>query len=160
LSALLARRYYRRAERELENGDLEAACDSYRAASELLPSFYAARLGHAVVLARLGDPPRAAQTLRAGIARRPRSAGVRGELWRTLGDVLTKGGDYLGALDAYNEALSALAVPSTNLALDAEVEAVILSGKARVLAKLGRYAESLEHVGFAARKHKQSQAPR
>jgi tetratricopeptide (TPR) repeat protein len=151
MSALLARRYYRRGERELQSGDLDAAADSFRAASELLPSFISARIGQAVVVARQGDTPRAAQLLRAGIARRPRSAGTRSALWKTLGDVLTKGGDYLGALDAYAEARSAVAAPSDSRTVDDAVEATLYDSEARVLAKLGRYGESIERLMASVR---------
>jgi Flp pilus assembly protein TadD len=137
----LARRYYVRGCGELGRGDAESACESFRAANDLAPSFLSARLGFASALARLGDAPRAAQVLRAGIGRTPADAPVRARcaLWRSLGDVLVAGGDYLGAVEAYREAS----------VIDAS-ERTVDEGLARVYAKLGRWKDSFTHLARAS----------
>jgi len=137
----LARRYYARGRGELDRGDAESACESFRAANDLAPQFLSARLGFAAALAKLGDAPRAANVLRAGLARLGERAPVRARcaLYRSLGDVLVAGGDYLGAVNAYKEA--ATIDPGERLVDD---------GLARVYAKLGRWRESFTHLARAA----------
>src|SRR5262252_2893593 len=102
MSATLARRYFVRAHAELGRGEYEAAAESFRASMDLAPGFLSARLGYAAALVRLGDTPRAAQVLRAGVARTtaPKSRVV---LLQTLGDVLIAGGDFFGAEDSYRQ---------------------------------------------------------
>ncbi len=142
MSATLARRYFVRAHAELQRGEYEAATESFRAAMDMAPSFLSARLGYAAALVRLGDMPRAAQVLRAGIARTP---GVRGRavLLQNLGDVLIAGGDFFGAEDAYRQ-VAEIAPGSAGPA----------AGLARVQAKLGRYADSFASLLVAARASK------
>jgi Flp pilus assembly protein TadD len=139
MSATLARRYFVRAHTELNRGEYEAAAESFRAAMDMAPGFLSARLGYAAALVRLGDMPRAAQVLRAGIAR---TSTVRGQavLLQNLGDVLIAGGDFFGAEDAYRQ-VADLEPGSGGPS----------SGLARVHAKLGRYADSFTALLAAAR---------
>jgi tetratricopeptide (TPR) repeat protein len=139
MSATIARRYFARAHGELGRGEYEAASESFRAAMDLVPGFLSARLGYAAALVRLGDTPRAAQVLRAGIARTPSARG-RSALLQALGDVLIAGGDFFGAEDAYRQ------VGETEPG-----SAASQAGLARVHAKLGRYAESFSALLNAAR---------
>lgn len=139
MSATVARRYFVRAHAELARGEHEAAAESFRAAMDLVPTFLSARLGYAAALVRLGDTPRAAQVLRAGIPRASSSRG-RSALLQMLGDVLIAGGDFFGAEDAYRQ-VGELEPGSVAAA----------SGLARVQAKLGRYADSFGSLLLAAR---------
>jgi len=134
----VARRYYERGRAALDTGDLESAQEALRAAIDLAPSFGNARVAYAVALARAGDCPRAAQLLRAGIPRAssPISAAA---MYATLGDVLTLGGDFYGAEEAFQQAAQ---VPG--------FEARVASGLARVYAKLGRYADMAAQLRRAA----------
>jgi len=142
----VARRYFVRGRAALERGDVEAALEALRAAVDLVPTFSSARCGYAVALARFGDCPRAAQTLRAGLAR-PASSVAKAAMWATLGDVLTRGGDFLGAEDAFNQA-----------AAEPGFEARAASGLARVYGKLGRYPEALQRLHRVAEMHRDSEA--
>jgi thioredoxin-like negative regulator of GroEL len=134
----VARRYYERGRAALETGDLESAQEALRAALDLAPSFGNARVAYAVAIARAGDCPRAAQVLRAGLGRAssPVSAAA---MQATLGDVLTLGGDYFGAEDAFNQA-----------GKTAGFEARVASGLARVYARLGRYRDMAAQLTRAA----------
>ena len=125
----VARRYYERGSQALQTGDLETAQESLRAALDLAPTFGNARVAYAVALAKAGDCPRAAQILRAGVARAssPISAAA---MQATLGDVCVLGGDFFGAEEAFGAAAQ---VPGF------EVRAA--SGMARVHARLGRFRE-------------------
>ncbi|MCG8420036.1 MAG: tetratricopeptide repeat protein [Proteobacteria bacterium] len=134
----VARRYYQRGRQALDRGDLEAAMDSFHSALALTADFSSARIGYAVALSRFGDTPRAAQTLRAGLAR-PATAVATAALWATLGDVLTAGGDFFGAEDAFAQAAS-----------EPSFVARASSGLARVYGKLGRYPEAVAQLGRAA----------
>lgn len=136
--SVVARRYYQRGRQALDRGDLEGAMDSFRSALDLVADFSSARIGYAVALSRFGDGPRAAQALRAGLAR-PASPVAIAALWVTLGDVLTSSGDFLGAEDAFQQAT---AVPSFT--------ARAASGLARVYGKLGRYSEAFAQLRTAA----------
>src|SRR5262249_52790644 len=98
----MARRYFVRAHAELGRGEVEAAAESFRAAMDLSATFLSARLGYAAALVRLGDTPRAAQVLRAGVGRAT-SDRARAALLQMLGDVLVAGGDFFGAEDAYRQ---------------------------------------------------------
>jgi tetratricopeptide (TPR) repeat protein len=140
VSAATARRYYVRGNTEMGRGEYEAAAESFRAAMDLHPGFVSARLSYAVALGRGGDNPRAAQVLRAGLAReeRPRP---RAMLFLSLGDVLVAGGDFQGAEDAFKQAKEL--VPAGLPAADA--------GLAKVHARLGRYAESFGALLVAAK---------
>jgi hypothetical protein len=60
-------------------------------------------------------------------------------MYATLGDVLTLGGDYFGAEDAF---LTALRTPG--------FEARVASGLARVYARLGRYLDMATQLKRAA----------
>ena len=134
----VARRYYERGRAALEVNDLESAQESLRAALDLAPAFGNARVAYAVALARANDCPRAAQILRAGIGRAssPISAAA---MQATLGDVLTLGGDFFGAEEAFNTA-----------AQTPGFEARVASGLARVYAKLGRYRDMASQLRRAA----------
>src|SRR5690348_16334990 len=125
----VARRYYERGTSALAGGDLTSAEEALRAAIDLAPSFGNARIAYAVALAKNGDPPRAAQVLRAGIGRvaSPKAAAA---MYATLGDVLVLGGDFFGAEEAFNQAGQ---TPG--------FEARVAAGLARVHARLGRYAD-------------------
>jgi thioredoxin-like negative regulator of GroEL len=135
----VARRYYERGKSALDGGDLASAQEALAAALDLAPQFGNARVAYAVALARSGDCPRAANVLRAGIGRAssPVSAAA---MYATLGDVLTLGGDFLGAEDAFNVA-----------AQTPGYEARSASGLARVYAKLGRYRDMATQLARAAR---------
>jgi tetratricopeptide (TPR) repeat protein len=134
----VARRYYERGRASLETNDLESAQEALRAALDLAPGFGNARVAYAVALARANDCPRAAGVLRAGIGRAssPISAAA---MYATLGDVLTLGGDYFGAEDAF---LTALRTPG--------FEARAASGLARVYARLGRFQDMAAQLKRAA----------
>lgn len=134
----VARRYYSRGRKALDRGDLDAALEAFRSAMDLAPAFSSARLGYAIALTRLGDCPRAAQSLRAGLSR-PLTPVAQAALWATLGDVLTTGGDFYGAEDAFRQAAT---MPS--------FEARAAAGLARVYAKLGRYRDSVAELKRAA----------
>lgn len=138
----VARRYYVRGRAALDRGDLDAAIEAFRSAMDLAPGFSSARLGYAITLTRLGDCPRAAQTLRAGLASqptRPLTPVAQAALLATLGDVLTTSGDFLGAEDAFRQA-----------AVTPGFEARAAAGLARVYAKLGRYGDSVTQLRRAA----------
>jgi len=134
----VARRYYERGRMALEVNDLESAQESLRAALDLAPHFGNARVAYAVALARANDCPRAASVLRAGIGRAssPISAAA---MYATLGDVLTLGGDFFGAEEAFQ---SAAQTPG--------FEARVASGLARVYSRLGRYRDMAEQLKRAA----------
>lgn len=134
-----ARRYYLRGRAALERGDTDVAIDSLASAIDLAPHFSDARLAYAVALCRLGDTPRAAQTLRAGLGY-ARSAASRAALSLSLGEVLTTAGDFLGAEDAFAQAAS-----------HPPFAARAAAGRARVLAKTGRYADAVAAMLAAAR---------
>ena len=130
----VARRYYERGLRSLESGDLDGAQESLRAAVDLAPTFGNARVAYAVAAAKAGDCPRAAQSLRTGIARAV-TAKSAAAMWCTLGDVLTLGGDFLGAEDAFGHAAS---VPG--------FAARVASGRARVAGRLGRWDDLARYL--------------
>jgi Flp pilus assembly protein TadD len=134
----VARRYYERGKQALDNGDLETAQESLRAAIELAPAFGNARVAYAVALAKTGDCPRAASVLRAGIPRASSEISAAA-MYATLGDVLVLGGDFLGAEDAFQHAAQ---VPG--------FEARVASGLARVYARLGRFAAMAAQLRRAA----------
>jgi len=134
----VARRYYERGRSALESGDLESAQEALRAALDLAPAFGNARVAYAVALARAGDCPRAASVLRAGLGRvsSPISAAA---IHATLGDVLTLGGDFFGAEEAFQTA-----------AQTPGFEVRVASGLARVYARLGRYRDMAAQLRRAA----------
>jgi len=134
----VARRYYERGRAALQTNDLESAQEALRAALDLAPGFGNARVAYAVALAKANDCPRAAGVLRAGLGRAssPISAAA---MYATLGDVLTLGGDFYGAEDAF---LTALRTPG--------FEARVASGLARVYARLGRFADMASQLKRAA----------
>ena len=129
-----ARRYYLRGRRSLELGEIEPAIEALGSAIDLAPHFIDARLAHAAALCRLGDVPRAAQTLRAGLGH-ARSEPARAALWLSLGEVLATGGDFVAAEDAFNQAAQHPAYASRAAA-----------GRARVLAKSGRAADAVKSL--------------
>ena len=135
MSAVVARRYFARAKEQLRAGDLDAATQSFSAAVELAPYFVEARVGAALTLART-DPPRAAQLLRTGLRGLAR-ASQRRLVLVALGDVLTAGGDFPGADEAYAQASQ---LPGRH---------PLASRLARLQAKTGRYAEALATLAAA-----------
>jgi tetratricopeptide (TPR) repeat protein len=134
----VARRYYERGRSALDVNDLETAQEALRAALDLAPAFGNARLAYAVALAKANDCPRAAAVLRAGLSRAssPISSAA---MYATLGDVLTLGGDFFGAEDAFNAAGQ---TPG--------FEARVAAGLARVYARLGRYRDMAAQLKRAA----------
>jgi tetratricopeptide (TPR) repeat protein len=134
----VARRYYERGRAALDANDLESAQEALRAALELAPTFGNARVAYAVALARANDCPRAATVLRAGLGRAssPISAAA---MYATLGDVLTLGGDFFGAEEAFHTAGQ---TPG--------FEVRVASGLARVYARLGRYRDMAAQLKRAA----------
>ena len=139
----IARRYYDRGRVSLEGGDLESAQESLRAALELAPQFGDARVAYAVAMARAGDPPRAAQILRHGLGRASSRISAAA-MQATLGDVLTLGGDFFGAEEAFQQAAQ---VPG--------FEVRVASGLARVYARLGRYRDMAAQLDRAAKASRQ-----
>jgi thioredoxin-like negative regulator of GroEL len=134
----VARRYYERGKSALDGGDLASAQEALAAALDLAPNFGNARVAYAVALAKAGDCPRAATVLRAGIPRAS-SAISAAAMYATLGDVLTLGGDFYGAEEAFNTAGQ---TPG--------FEARVASGLARVYARLGRHRDMAEQLRRAA----------
>jgi len=134
-----ARRYYERGMGALGRNEPDQAIDALASAIDLAPHFIDARLAYAVALCRLGDMPRAAQTLRAGLGR-ARTAPARAALCMTLGEVLTSAGDFPAAEDAFAQAESH---PAT--------AARAAAGRARVLAKTGHYGDAVAALLRAAR---------
>ena len=134
----VARRYYERGRASLDSGDLESAQEAFRAALDLAPQFGNARVAYGVALAKAGDCPRAAQVLRAGLGRAssPISAAA---IHATLGDVLTLGGDFFGAEEAFQTARQ---TPG--------FEARAAAGLARVYARLSRFADMAAQLQIAA----------
>jgi tetratricopeptide (TPR) repeat protein len=138
----VARRYYLRGRAALAKADLETALEAIKAAIDLVPTFSTARCAYCLALAKFGDCPRAAQTLRAGLAR-PATETAKAGMWATLGDVLLMGGDFLGAEDAFKQAGQQPAF-----------EARAAAGLARAYGKLGRYPEAFEQLAQAATRHR------
>jgi tetratricopeptide (TPR) repeat protein len=134
-----ARRYYVRGKAALDRGEADQAAEQLASAIDLAPGFVDARLAYAVALCRMGDTPRAAQTLRAGLGY-ARTAPARAALCLTLGEVLTTGGDFLGAEDAFGQA-----------AAHPPYAARAAAGRARALAKTGRYADAVAALVAASR---------
>jgi Flp pilus assembly protein TadD len=135
----VARRYYERGVKALGNADLESALEALRAAVDLAPAFGNARVAYATALARFGDAPRGAQVLRTGIGHASSRVSAAA-MWATLGDVLTQGGDFFGAEEAFREA-----------GRTDGFEARAASGLARVYARLGRHKDMAEQLKIAAR---------
>jgi Flp pilus assembly protein TadD len=138
MSAAVARRYFVRGREQLRRGDFDSAVQEFGAAVELHPTYVEARVGYALTLART-DPPRAANSLRAGLQRATRAT-ERAPLLCALGDVLLIGGDFRGAESAYTEAA---ALPNASRKLHDRL--------ARLRAKTGQYAEALSEMLLAAR---------
>lgn len=134
----VARRYYARGVQAIATNELQVAVEQLQAAIDLAPGFGDARIAYAVALAKFGDCPRAASVLRAGLGRSP-SPVSSAAMYATLGDVLTMGGDFFGAEEAFRQAGShaAFAVRAA-------------SGLARVYAKLGRHADMVAQLRAAA----------
>lgn len=129
--SIASRRYYLRGRRSLELGEAEQAIEALASAIDLAPHFIDARLAYAAALCRMGDVPRASQTLRAGLGH-ARTEPARAALWLSLGEVLTMGGDFLGAEDAFNQAALSPAYASRAAA-----------GRGRVYAKSGRAGDAI-----------------
>jgi len=134
----VARRYYERGRAALATNDFVSAEESLRAALDLAPNFGNARIALAVAIAKTGDAPRAAQILRHGIGRASSRVSAAA-MHATLGDVLTLGGDFFGAEEAFNQAGQ---TPG--------FEARVASGLARVYARLGRYRDMATQLKRAA----------
>ena len=134
----VARRYYERGRAALETNDLESAQEALRAALDLAPGFGNARVAYAIALAKANDCPRAAGVLRAGIGRASSQISAAA-MYATLGDVLTLGGDYFGAEDAF------LTAGRTR-----GFEGRMASGLARVYSRLGRYRDMATQLKRAA----------
>lgn len=134
----VARRYYARGVQAIATNELQIAVEQLQAAIDLAPAFGDARIAYAVALARFGDTPRAASVLRTGLGRGPSPVSAAA-MQATLGDVLTAGGDFLGAEDAFRQA---------GAHPDFTVRAA--SGLARVYAKMGRYPDSIAQLRTAA----------
>ena len=140
MSATIARRYFLRGVDELRRGELDDACQDLLAAVQLVPSFYEARIAYATAFLRLKDPPRASQTLRAGL-HYAQTGPSRAALCRALGDALIAAGDFLNAEQAFTE--SKLATPGESAELHDRI--------ARLRARTGRYAESFDELLAAAK---------
>jgi tetratricopeptide (TPR) repeat protein len=140
MSAPIARRYYVRGCDELRRGELEDACQDLQAAIQLIPHFYEARIAYATALLRLKDPPRAAQTLRAGLHYSPSGPG-RAMLLRALGDVLVISGDFPGAEEAFSETKANSARDSADLH----------DRLARLRARTGRFSDAFSELLAAAK---------
>jgi len=123
----------------MKRGDTNTSLEALRAAVDLLPIYTEARIAYAIALAQMGDCPRGAQVLRAGLGR-PSSNVAAATMWATLGDVLAKGGDFYGAEDAFKQS-----------GQQAGFEGRAAAGLARAYAKLGRYADSFEQLGIVAK---------
>jgi thioredoxin-like negative regulator of GroEL len=141
----VARRYYERGRAALDTGDLESAQEALRAALDLAPTFGNARVAYAVALAKANDCPRAASVLRAGLGRAS-SATSAAAMQATLGDVLTLGGDFYGAEEAFRVAGQ---TPG--------FEVRVAAGLARVYARLGRHRDMAAQLRLAARGSRQGQ---
>ncbi len=129
-----ARRYYGRGQKALASGDLEVAMETLKSALDLAPAFADARIAYGIALARYGDCPREDQTLRRGISHQA-SPVTQAALWATLGDILTKSGDFPGAQQAFENAAS-----------HPDFGARAAAGLARVHAKMGRYLEAFNEL--------------
>jgi thioredoxin-like negative regulator of GroEL len=138
VSAAVARRYFVRGREALRRGALDDAQRELEAALQLSPSFVEARVGYALTLQRT-DPPRAAQSLRTGLAAARRPADRRALLC-ALGDVLVQSGDFPGAEAAYAEAA---ALPGATARLHDRLS--------RLRARTGRFADALSELLLAAR---------
>jgi predicted Zn-dependent protease len=140
MSALIARRYYQRALDEMRRNELDDACQDLQAALQLVPGYYEARVAYAAALLRLKDPPRAVQTLRAGLHYNPTGAG-KAHLMRALGDALVAAGDFLAAEQAFAETSATTAADSADLH----------DRIARLRARTGRFQEAFNELLAAAR---------
>ncbi|MBZ0236975.1 MAG: tetratricopeptide repeat protein [Deltaproteobacteria bacterium] len=127
----VSRRYYERGMQFLAADDVQQAVEQLQAAVDLTPNYGNARIAFAVALAKFGDCPRAASVLRTGIPRAT-SPTTAAAMHATLGDVLTLGGDFFGAEEAFRVAAE---TPG--------FEARAASGLARVYAKMGRYPDAV-----------------
>jgi thioredoxin-like negative regulator of GroEL len=120
-----------------KRGAVDEAEREFGAAVELSPDFAEARVGHALALVR-SDPPRAAESLRQGLARAPRP-NARRLLLVALGDVLLVAGDFPAAEQAWSEA--SLYGPTLRLH----------DRLARLRSRTGRFAEAFAEFLAAAR---------
>ena len=134
----ISRRYYERGVAAIKTGDFPTAIEQLQASIDLSPTFGSARIAFAVALARFGDCPRAAGVLRAGLGRTT-SATTSAAMLATLGDVLTLGGDFFGAEEAFKQAG---ATPG--------FEVRSASGLARIYGKLGRPVDAIAQLSVAA----------
>jgi predicted Zn-dependent protease len=144
MSALIARRYYLRALDELRRNELDDACQDLQAALQLIPGYYEARIAYAAALLRLKDPPRAVQTLRAGLHYNQQGLG-RAQLLRALGDALVAAGDFPAAEQAFAETSATSAADSADLH----------DRIARLRARTGRFGDAFNELLAAARLSRQ-----
>ena len=134
----VAKRYYERGVQAIKTADYQTAVEQLQASLDLSPSFGSARIAFAVALAKFGDCPRAAGVLRAGLGRAS-SATTSAAMLATLGDVLTLGGDFFGAEEAFKQASAT-----------AGFEVRAASGLARVYGKLSRPVDAIAQLKTAA----------
>jgi len=135
--SVVARRYYLRGRAALERADTDQAIEALASAVDLVPHFIDARLAYSVALARIGDTPRAAQTLRSGIAH-ARTDPARSALYLQLGEVSVQGGDFLAAIDSFDQA-----------AMHPAWVKRAAAGRARAMAKMGRHGDALAQLLLA-----------
>ena len=115
MSAPVARRYFARGSEQLRAGDLDAAAQSFAAAVELAPVLRrGARRRRADAGAHRSAARGAARCATACAASRARAQ--RRLLLVALGDVLTAGGDFPGADEAYAAGVAAPRPPSAGVA--------------------------------------------
>ena len=134
----VARRYYERGLAAIKTGEHQTAVEQLQAALDLSPTFGSARIAFAVALAKFGDCPRAAGVLRAGLGRAS-SPTTQAAMLATLGDVLTLGGDFFGAEEAFKQA-------GTTPGFEVRAAA----GLARVYGKLNRPTDLVAQLKTAA----------
>jgi lipopolysaccharide biosynthesis regulator YciM len=70
-------------------------------------------------------------------------------MWAALGDILTLGGDFMGAEDAFRQAEQ-----------HPDFAGRAAAGLARTYAKLGRYPESFQYLARAAAMNRELEARR
>jgi cytochrome c-type biogenesis protein CcmH/NrfG len=135
--SVVARRYFLRGRMARRRGEVADAREAFAAAVELCPSFVEARLGLAAMLLR-DDPPRAVQTLRAGLTLATRGRRRR-FLLEALGEAQVLGGDFIGADATLSEAAT---LPGAGPELWLRI--------ARLRARTHRFAEAFAAFAEAA----------
>ncbi len=134
----VAKRYYERGIKALSRGDLQEATETLASAIEVYPAFVSARLAYGAALCRSGNAQRAAEVLRAGLAKK--NTGVsEAALWAGLGDALSSIGQLKEAVDSFKQA-----------ARYPGFERRAQSGIARAHGKAGKYADAFAALAVAA----------